>query len=268
MFASHSWPRWGNERIQEVLRTQRDAYANLNNQTLHYANQGVTINEIQNVYEVPKSLQQQWAARSYHGDVRNNVRGVINRFLGHFDGNPTNLIPLSPADSAPLYVEMMGGAEKILARGQQLFDEGAYLYATEILNKLVFAEPHNQAARRLLADTFEQLGYQAGEQQHAQQLPAGRLRAAQRPAGRRSAALHRPGRGPRDVHRAVARLRRHQHGPEEGRGHAVQHQPHHAGQRRAVRRRDEQCDAHHHQGIPGEEPGPHHHGEPRRPQSG
>ncbi|MCK7499295.1 MAG: hypothetical protein MZW92_59195 [Comamonadaceae bacterium] len=59
MFASHSWPRWGNERIQEVLRTQRDAYANLNNQTLHYANQGVTINEIHNVYEVPKSLQQQ-----------------------------------------------------------------------------------------------------------------------------------------------------------------------------------------------------------------
>ncbi|WP_242470731.1 alkyl/aryl-sulfatase [Thiocystis violacea] len=161
MFASHSWPRWGNDRIQEVLRAQRDAYANLNNQTLHYANQGVTINEIQNVYEVPKSLRQNWAARSYHGDVQNNARGVINRFLGHYDGNPTNLIPLSPADSAPLYVEMMGGAEKILARARQLDDEGAYLYATEILNKLVFAEPHNQAARRLLADTFEQLGYQA-----------------------------------------------------------------------------------------------------------
>ena len=51
MFASHSWPRWGNERIQEVLRTQRDAYANLNNQTLHYVNQGVTINETHNVYD-------------------------------------------------------------------------------------------------------------------------------------------------------------------------------------------------------------------------
>jgi alkyl sulfatase BDS1-like metallo-beta-lactamase superfamily hydrolase len=161
MFASHSWPRWGNDRIQEVLRTQRDAYANLNNQTLHYVNQGVTINEIQNVYEVPKSLQQNWAARSYHGDVQNNVRGVVNRFIGHFDGNPTNLIPLSPKDSAPLYVEMMGGSDKIIAKGQELIAQGKYLLATEILNKLVFAEPKNQAARRLLADTFEQLGYQA-----------------------------------------------------------------------------------------------------------
>jgi alkyl sulfatase BDS1-like metallo-beta-lactamase superfamily hydrolase len=161
MFASHSWPRWGNARIQEVLRAQRDTYANLNNQSLHYANRGVTINEIHNVYEVPKSLRDQWAARSYHGDVQNNTRGVINRFLGHYDGNPTNLIPLSPKDSAPLYVEMMGGSAKIVAKGEELIAQGKYLHATEILDKLVFAEPQNQAARRLLADAFEQLGYQA-----------------------------------------------------------------------------------------------------------
>jgi alkyl sulfatase BDS1-like metallo-beta-lactamase superfamily hydrolase len=161
IFASHSWPRWGNDRIQEVLRTQRDAYANLNNQTLHYVNQGVTINEIQNVYEVPQSLRQSWAARSYHGDVQNNVRGVVNRFIGHFDGNPVNLIPLSPQDSAPLYVEMMGGSDKILARGRELNGQGKYLLASEILNKLVFAEPKNMPARQLLADAYEQLGYQA-----------------------------------------------------------------------------------------------------------
>lgn len=161
MFASHSWPRWGNARIQEVLRAQRDAYANLNNQALHYANQGVTINEIQNVYQVPPSLQQQWAVRSYHGDAQNNARAVINRFLGSYDGNPVNLLPLSPKDSAPLYVEMMGGSEKILAKGRELVDQGKYLLATEILNRLVFAEPQNQPARQLLADAYEQLGYQA-----------------------------------------------------------------------------------------------------------
>jgi alkyl sulfatase BDS1-like metallo-beta-lactamase superfamily hydrolase len=160
MFASHSWPRWGNDRIQEVLRTQRDAYANLNNQALHYANQGVTINEIHNVYEVPKSLQQQWAARSYHGAEKNNARGVINRFLGHWDGNPATLIPLSPSDSAPLYVEMMGGSDRIMTKGRELQAQGKYLESVEILNKLVFAEPLNQPARDLLADAYEQLGYQ------------------------------------------------------------------------------------------------------------
>jgi alkyl sulfatase BDS1-like metallo-beta-lactamase superfamily hydrolase len=160
MFASHHWPRWGNERIQEVLRGQRDLYAHMNNQVLHFANQGVTINEIHNVYEVPKGLQDKWFCRGYHGSPQHNSRGVIQRYLGFWDCNPTTLIPLSPRDSAPLYVEMMGGAEKIMARGQQLHDEGRYLLASEIVNKLVQAQPHNQAAKDLLADIFEQIGYQ------------------------------------------------------------------------------------------------------------
>ena len=160
MFASHHWPRWGNERIQEVLRGQRDLYAHMNNQVLHFANQGVTINEIHNVYEVPKGLQNKWFCRGYHGSPQHNSRGVIQRYLGFWDCNPTTLIPLSPGDSAPLYVEMMGGAQKIMDRGRQLHDEGRYLHAQEIVNKLVQAEPQNQAAKDLLADIFEQLGYQ------------------------------------------------------------------------------------------------------------
>jgi len=111
MFASHHWPRWGNERIQEVLRGQRDLYAHMNNQVLHYANQGVTINEIHNVYELPQGLQDKWFCRGYHGSAQHNSRGVIQRFLGFWDCNPATLVPLSPGDSAPLYVEMMGGSE-------------------------------------------------------------------------------------------------------------------------------------------------------------
>jgi alkyl sulfatase BDS1-like metallo-beta-lactamase superfamily hydrolase len=160
MFASHHWPRWGNDRIQEVLRAQRDIYANFNNQSLHLANQGVTINEIHNVFQLPASLRDKWYARGYHGSEQHNSRGVVQRFLGFWDANPATLIPLSPSDSAPLYVEMMGGSEKILARARELHAQGAYLYATEILNKLVYAEPENQAAKDALADAFEQLGYQ------------------------------------------------------------------------------------------------------------
>jgi alkyl sulfatase BDS1-like metallo-beta-lactamase superfamily hydrolase len=160
MFASHSWPRWGNDRIQEVMRSQRDTYANLNNGVLHLANQGVTINQIHNVYQVPQSLQQQWSARSYHGSVEHNSRAVVNRYLGYWDGNPTTLIPVSPEVSAPLYAEMMGGSDKIIAKGKELFEKGDYRLAMEILNKLVYAEPKNQDAKDLLADVFEQIGYQ------------------------------------------------------------------------------------------------------------
>ncbi len=160
MLSAHSWPRFGNARIQQVMRDQRDAYANLNNGVLNLANKGVTINEVHNVYQLPASLQKSWAAHSYHGSEGHNSRAVINRYLGYWDANPATLVPLSPRDSAPEYVAMMGGAKKILARGKVLHDQGKYLLAIELLNKLVYAEPGNQKAKGLLADCFEQLGYQ------------------------------------------------------------------------------------------------------------
>lgn len=160
MFASHHWPRWGNARVQEVLRAQRDLYANMNNQVLHYANQGVTINQMHKVYRLPEGLAQNWATRGYHGSPEHNARGVVQRFLGFWDCNPATLIPLTPEEAAPLYVEMMGGAERILARARALHDEGRYQHASEILNRLVFAEPQNRPARELLADAWEQIGYQ------------------------------------------------------------------------------------------------------------
>lgn len=160
MVSSHNWPRWGNARIREVMRAQRDAYANLNNQVLFLANQGVTINEIHNEYKVPMSLQQQWSVRQYHGSEMHNSRAVINRYLGYWDGNPATLAPVSPDESAPLYVEMMGGAAPILARARELHAAGEYRLAMEILNKLVYAEPGNAEAKDLLAAVFEQLGYQ------------------------------------------------------------------------------------------------------------
>jgi alkyl sulfatase BDS1-like metallo-beta-lactamase superfamily hydrolase len=160
MIASHHWPRWGNARVQEVLRGQRDLYAHMNNQVLHLANQGVTINQIHNVYRMPPSLEQNWYTRGYHGTPQHNSRGVVQRFLGFWDCNPATLIPLSPADSAPLYVEMMGGADAIMARARALHDAGDYLLAIEILNKLVQAEPGNADGREMLADAFEQVGYQ------------------------------------------------------------------------------------------------------------
>ena len=55
---------------------------------------------------------------------------------------------------------MMGGAYPILRKGRELHDNGKYRHAQEILDKLVHADPKNQEAKDLLADVYEQLGYQ------------------------------------------------------------------------------------------------------------
>lgn len=161
MFAVHNWPRWGHEDIVRTLEKQRDMYGYLNDQTLHLANNGVTINQIHERLKVPPELANEWFNRGYHGSVSHNVRAVVNKYLGYYDSNPATLNPLAPEDSAKKYVEFMGGADHLLQMAKASFDKGEYRWVVEVVNKLVFADPTNQAARNLQADALEQLGYQA-----------------------------------------------------------------------------------------------------------
>nr|WP_187670282.1 alkyl sulfatase dimerization domain-containing protein [Pseudomonas carbonaria] len=161
LFATHNWPRWGREDIVHTLEKQRDLYGYLHDQSLYLANQGVTIDEIHERFKLPDELAHEWFNRGYHGSVSHNVRAVVNKYLGYYDGNPATLDPLAPEASAKKYVEFMGGAGRVLEMARQSYDKGEYRWVVEVVNKLVFADPDNQAARQLQADALEQLGYQA-----------------------------------------------------------------------------------------------------------
>jgi alkyl sulfatase BDS1-like metallo-beta-lactamase superfamily hydrolase len=160
-FASHHWPMWGNADIVDFLKKQRDGYRYIHDQTLRLASQGHTPREIAEEIELPKALRESFPNRGYYGTLKHNSRAVYQRYFGWYDGNPANLDPLPPVESAVRYVDTMGGANAVLTRAQQDFDKGDYRWVAELLNHLVFAEPGNSEAKQLLAKTYDQLGYQA-----------------------------------------------------------------------------------------------------------
>ncbi|HEX5712513.1 MAG TPA: alkyl sulfatase dimerization domain-containing protein [Solirubrobacterales bacterium] len=161
LFAVHHWPLWGQERILDYLKKQRDLYAYLHDQTLRLLNQGLTGPEIAETLELPPELEREWHCRGYYGSVSHNVKGIYQRYMGWFDGNPAHLWEHPPVGSARRYVEAMGGAEAVLERARRSFEQGDYRWVVEIVNHVVFAEPENAAARELQADALEQLGYGA-----------------------------------------------------------------------------------------------------------
>jgi alkyl sulfatase BDS1-like metallo-beta-lactamase superfamily hydrolase len=55
----------------------------------------------------------------------------------------------------------MGGADVVVVQGRQAFEAGEYRWVAELVKHVVFAEPQHQGGRELLADAFEQMGYQA-----------------------------------------------------------------------------------------------------------
>lgn len=160
-FASHHWPMWGNERIIEFLEKQRDTYKFIHDQTLRLAAQGHTPREIAESVKLPESLAQNFPTRGYYGTTKHNTKAVYQGYFGWYDGNPANLDPLPPTEAATRYVAMMGGAEAVLAQAKTAYDNGEYRWVAQILDHLVFAEPRNAKARALLANTYDQLGYQA-----------------------------------------------------------------------------------------------------------
>ena len=160
-FASHHWPIWGREAIIEYLKKQRDLYKYIHDQTLRLANHGYTKEEIAEQLTLPKSLEQDFSCRGYYGSLSHNAKAVYVKYLGYFDGNPANLNPLPQADAATRYVDYMGGADSVLGKAKDSFEKGEYRWVAEVVNHVVLAEPDNESARALLADTYEQLGYMA-----------------------------------------------------------------------------------------------------------
>ncbi|QIA63434.1 MBL fold metallo-hydrolase [Vibrio astriarenae] len=160
LFASHGWPRWGNDNIQDYLRGQRDMYGYLHDETLRLINHGVSITDIQDEFFVPKPLADQWYTRGYHGSYHRNAKAVANKYIGYFDMNPATLLHLNSVDQATKYTQMMG-EDTIIAEGKKAFENGEYRWCATVVNNVVFANPENMQARYLQADCFEQLGFQS-----------------------------------------------------------------------------------------------------------
>jgi alkyl sulfatase BDS1-like metallo-beta-lactamase superfamily hydrolase len=161
VFASHHWPTWGADAAADLLRSQRDTYRYLHDETLRLANHGETMLEIAERLELPPELVRTWSSRGYYGSVSHNVKAVYQRYLGFFDGNPANLHPHPPVEAARRYVAYMGGADAILERARADHEAGDDRWVAEVVKHVVFADPDNAAARELLADAFTQLGYRA-----------------------------------------------------------------------------------------------------------
>lgn len=161
LMAQHHWPTWGKENVNKLLKSQRDLYRYINDQTLRMANEGLTRDEIAANFKLPPDLAHTWANRGYYGSVSHDVKATYVLYLGWFDGNPATLDELPPEEAAKKFVDYMGGADNILKKAKDDYAQGNYRWVAQVVSKVVFADPNNKAARDLEADALEQLGYQA-----------------------------------------------------------------------------------------------------------
>lgn len=161
VFEVHNWPRFGNAYCIDYMEKQRDMYQYINDQSLRLINRGYTLDEVGRMVKFPESLSEEWYNGSYYGTVNHNAKACYQRYMGWYNSNPVDLNRLPQSESAPKYVEYMGGADQIIRRARVAFEEGEYQWVAEVTKQVIFADPDNREAKLLCADALEQLGYVA-----------------------------------------------------------------------------------------------------------
>ena len=160
-FQSHHWPIWGNDRIIPYLKKQRDIYKFTHDQSVRLMNLGYNGEEISELIKLPAELENNWPTRGYYGTLRHNSRAVYQRYMGWYNGNPSDLNNLPQEIAAKKYMEYMGGEKQVINKAKKSFDKGEYRWVAEVMKHAVFANPKSKVSKELLADALEQLGYQA-----------------------------------------------------------------------------------------------------------
>ena len=180
-FQSHHWPKWGNANIIDYWKRQRDMYKYMHDQSVRLMNQGLVGSEIAEELEFPPELNDFWPDRGYYGTLKHNSRAVYQRYMGWYDGNPSDLDDLPPQEAAKKYVEYMGGEEAILEKAQNDFDNGNYRWTAWCSSR--WCSPTRKVSTASTCwPTLRAARLSGRIRAVALGLPAGRLRAAQRRA--------------------------------------------------------------------------------------
>ena len=161
LFAGHNWPTWGSTQIEQLLSEQRDLYAYLHDQTVRMMNRGLTGIEIAETLTLPPALQTAWHAQGFYGSVSHNVKGIYQRYMGWFDGNPAHLWEYPPVENAKRYIACMGGIDEVVRKAEGFAQDGDLRFAATLLGHAVAFDAKHEQARRTLASVFEQLGFGA-----------------------------------------------------------------------------------------------------------
>lgn len=161
VLASHHWPTWETANVQSFLTRQRDIYRYVHDQVLRRANSGATMFEAAEAIAEPDFIADQFDPRGYYGSLNHNAKAVYQHYFGWWGGVMAEFHALPHDQSAARYVEAMGGADAVIARGIAAYDAGDYRWAAELFNHVVFADPDNAPGKQWLAAAYEQLGFQA-----------------------------------------------------------------------------------------------------------
>ena len=155
----HSLPFRGAAEVAEALEVYSRGLWHVYNATIEGINAGRTPDELAHEVRLPEDLAAHPLLREYYGNVAWSVRGIFSGLLGWFDGNPTTLDPLPPADRARRIADLAGGPGVLLEQAEAALAGGEAQWAAELCDMLLALDHRPAEVTALKADALDEIAY-------------------------------------------------------------------------------------------------------------
>ena len=137
LFPSHTKPIIGKENIEEILTIYRDAIQYIHDQTIRLMNEGLYPDQIAELIKLPEHIANSPYLYEFYGTVRWSVKSIFNGYLGWFNGNPSELDPLSRKERAIRMSKLAGGDKALLEQLYSAVENEDMQWALELSDHLI-----------------------------------------------------------------------------------------------------------------------------------
>lgn len=142
------------DEIAPMLCKYAEAVEYVYAETIKGMNEGKTPDELALSVRLPENLRAEPYLGEFYGAIPWAVRSIYAYKLGWFDGNATNLVPLTPLEEAERMAVMAGGKGQLLQAAQKALEQEDYRWAAKLADYLMQLE-ETAEVKRLKADALD-----------------------------------------------------------------------------------------------------------------
>jgi alkyl sulfatase BDS1-like metallo-beta-lactamase superfamily hydrolase len=136
----------------------RDAIQYIHDAVVRGANQGKTPDQLVEEITLPPHLADYPELLELYGQVSWSVRAIYDGYLGWFDGNATNLEPLSPRERAGKIAGLAGGPDILVEAARTALEEEEYQWAAELADMILALDADSETGREIKIEALMKLG--------------------------------------------------------------------------------------------------------------